>query len=270
MANQAKQGKRPPDRANGAFRMVQISDCHLSASADSLYRGESPDAGLEALSQRIAEWQPQLVLATGDLSEDASIASYQRLTDYLESIGAPVCALPGNHDDEALMQRHFPCGPWSGPLSLAAGDWQLILLGSACAGRIDGVIREKDLQIVRQMLETGPGQPVLLALHHHPIAAGAPWIDRHMLESPGSLMKLIADHEWVRGVVWGHVHQAYESRCGRARMLACPSTAANSLPGKPRFEHDPAGPACRWLQLNAGGRLESGLLSAGSEAALPR
>jgi Icc protein len=264
MAYQAKLGKRPAEQASRTFRMVQISDCHLSASADTLYRGETPDAGLEALSHRIAAWQPQLVLATGDLSEDASIASYQRLADCLEPVGAPVCALPGNHDDKALMQQYFPCGPWNGPLSLTAGDWRLILLDSACAGRIDGVISEKNLQDVLHMLETRPGQPVLLALHHHPIAAGSAWIDRHMLESPGPLLKLIEDHDWIRGVVWGHVHQAYGSRCGRARMLACPSTAANSLPDTPRFELDPAGPACRWLQLRTGGTLESGLLLAGS------
>jgi hypothetical protein len=51
--------------------------------------------------------------------------------------------------------------------------------------------------------------------------------------------------------------------CGHARMLACPSTAANSRPGTLRFEHDPAGPACRWLQLGAGGTLETGLFYGG-------
>jgi 3',5'-cyclic AMP phosphodiesterase CpdA len=53
---------------------------------------------------------------------------------------APVYALPGNHDDDVLMQQYFPDGPWNGPLIVQAGHWQLVLLKSALAGRIDGVI----------------------------------------------------------------------------------------------------------------------------------
>jgi Icc protein len=260
LKSQAMQKKAPDNTVSNAFRLLQISDCHLSASAESSYRGQNPDAGLRALSNRIAAWQPQLVLATGDLSEDASAASYQRLADYLVPIGAPVCALPGNHDDDGLMRRYFQQGPWNGPLVLTAGDWQLVLLKTSSAGRIDGVISQADVRQLRQMLRSGPGRPVLLALHHHPVPAGSPWIDRHMLESPGPLLDLISNQDQIRGVVWGHVHQALESTCGHARMLACPSTAANSRPGTLRFEHDPAGPACRWLLLSSRGTLETGLL----------
>jgi len=245
---------------SNTFRLLQISDCHLSASVESSHRGQNPDSGLRKLLAGISAWQPQLVLATGDLSEDASAASYQRLAEYLAPIGAPVCALPGNHDDDGLMQQYFKQGPWNGPLVVTAGDWELILLKSSLAGRCDGVISRTDLRQLSQLLHTGTGRPVLLALHHHPVAAGSPWIDRHMLESPGTLLDLICRQNRIRAAVWGHVHQAYESMCGRAKMLACPSTAANSLPGKARFEHDPAGPACRWLQLGVGGMLETGLL----------
>jgi len=251
-----------PQRQEMDFRLVQISDCHLSANADTRYRGICADDGLLPLTARIAAWRPQLVLATGDLSEDGSAASYQRLAAALGRIGAPVCVLPGNHDDDGLMQQYFGMGPWNGPLVHTAGDWRLVLLKSSLAGRVDGAISPGHMQIVRELLQSGPSGPVLLALHHHPVPAGSPWIDRHALESPAPLLELIAKNERIRGVLWGHVHQAYESRCGKARMLACPSTAANSLPDTERFEHDPSGPACRWLKLSAVGHLETGLLHA--------
>jgi len=241
---------------------VQVSDCHLSADRKTRYRGQNPDAGLRALLRRIAEWRPQLLLATGDLSEDASVAAYRRLATRLERIGVPICALPGNHDADERMREYFPCGPWDGPLFLSAGAWQIILIRSSAEGRIDGIINRTDLQRLREGLHGGPGGPVLLALHHHPVPAGSPWIDRHMLEAPESLLQVISEHQRIRGVVWGHVHQAYAANCGRTRMLACPSTAANSLSGTLRFELDPAGPACRWLQLGARGGLKTGLLFA--------
>lgn len=250
------------DAPDGPFRMVQISDCHLSASRPTLYRGEDADAGLKKLLHRIAAWRPQLVLATGDLSEDASAASYQRLAQYLQLVDAPVCALPGNHDDDRVMQQFFQDGPWQGPCIRQAGDWRLVLLKSAQAGRIDGSISPADIQAVRQWLDEGPRRPVLLALHHQPVPVGSTWIDRYSLEAPEALLKLVEEQQLIRGVVWGHVHQAFETRLDNARLLACPSTAANSRPATSRFVLDPTGPSCRWLKLHAHGRIETGLMFA--------
>lgn len=242
------------------IRLVQISDCHLPADRNKPYRGKNADTGLESLLDKVAAWSPQQVLVTGDLSEDASDASYQRLGGYLSRIGAPICVLPGNHDDNQVMQRHFPIGPWNGPLMLTVGDWQLVLLQSSIARRIDGAVSAADIERVRTWLDSTDDGPVLIALHHQPVVVGSPWIDRYRLEAPAALLALVERHEQVRAVVWGHVHQAFETRLGKARMLACPSTAVNSQAGTLKFTEDPAGPACRWLELHADGRVETGLL----------
>lgn len=252
----------PNHQPGEPFRLLQISDCHLSQDPATLYRGKSADAGLESLLPGIAAWRPHLVLATGDLSEDASAASYQRLGYFFRRLAVPVLALPGNHDDDLLMQQHFPHGPWDGPLVIQAGVWQLILLKSTLAGRIDGAITQADIQSVCLTLGSMPKKLVLLALHHQPVPVGATWIDRYMLQNPGALLDLVEEHEQVVGVLWGHVHQAFETRLAATRLLACPSTAANSKPATEKFEHDPAGPACRWLQLHPQGQIETGLLFA--------
>ena len=244
------------------LRLLQISDCHLSARADIAYRGGNADGGLESLLGPAAAWVPQQVLATGDLSEDYSPAAYARLEGYCDRLSAPVQALPGNHDDDLVMRRHFPHGPWNGPFIGRAGGWNLVLLKSSVAGRIDGVISPKDLQFVDTWLLTTAERPVLIALHHQPVVVGSAWIDRHMLQDPAGLLDLVRRHERVRAVVWGHVHQAFEGQLGHTRLLGCPSTAVNSLPGAVKFTRDPAGPACRWLKLHADGSLETGLLYA--------
>ena len=242
------------------FRLLQISDCHLSASAGTLYRGKEADAGIRSLLPSITAWKPDLLLATGDLSEDASEASYQRLHQYLQDLSVVRLGLPGNHDEPAKMRVHFPQGPWDGPLIWPAGAWRLALLKSSAPRRIDGALDPADLRRLGAWLQSPGDYPVLIALHHQPVAVGSPWIDRHMLEAPEGLLQLVRRHERVRGVVWGHVHQSYESRLGAARMLGCPSTASNSLPDREKFTEDPAGPACRWLELHSDGTLETGLL----------
>ena len=54
---------------------------------------------------------PDLLLATGDLSEDGSRTSYLALRNYLKPLGIPVLALPGNHDDPGLLAEVFPGSP---------------------------------------------------------------------------------------------------------------------------------------------------------------
>jgi len=243
--------------------LLQISDCHLPERPATPYRRRNADEGLESLIAPGEAFGPQLVLATGDLSEDASPASYARLDQQLARLSAPVYALPGNHDDDGLLKQHIATGPWNGPCLAPAGVWNLVLLKSNVAGRIDGAIKPDDLNALGAFLRTNPSQPVLIALHHQPVPVGSQWIDRYMLQSPDALLALVQSHPQVRAVVWGHVHQGFDRMLGHARLLACPSTAANSLPGTVKFTDDPAGPAARWLKLHADGTLETGLLFGG-------
>ncbi len=240
------------------FRLAQISDCHLPASADRLYRGLKADDGLRAVITAVAGWQPDAVLITGDLSEDASEASYQRLAAEAARLDVAVLALPGNHDLPVRMQACFPLGPYSRPALRRVGDWQLLLLDSSRPGRIDGTIDPLHLEQLQQQMERGV--PAILALHHQPVAIGSPWIDKYRLAEPEAVLAFVASHPEIKAVVWGHVHQVFETVIGDTRFLSCPSTAANSLPGCERFTHDPAGPACRWLELLPDGRFKTGIL----------
>ncbi len=85
------------------LRIAQVSDCHLPASAGATYRGINAYENLELVLQKVADFAPDVVLATGDLSEDASPSSYRALKQYFSryfsSLEVNVLALPGNHDD---------------------------------------------------------------------------------------------------------------------------------------------------------------------------
>ena len=47
-----------------------------------------------------------LVLATGDLSQDGSSESYARFHQWMEAFSCPVYWLPGNHDLTDIMANH--------------------------------------------------------------------------------------------------------------------------------------------------------------------
>ena len=245
---------------NNGLRVLQVSDCHVSADPGADYRGQNADRNLESLLPAIRSWNPDVILLTGDVSEDASPASYARVARMLASVGAPVLALPGNHDDPKIMQQHFPTGPWQGPCSYKAEDWLLVLLNSTAPGKISGVLGQRDLEQLQKLLLRSEAKHILLALHHQPVPVNAPWIDRYGLENPGELLNIIDAHNRVRCVAWGHVHHEFRAEREGVALLGAPSAVANSLPEAPRFTLDPAGPACRWLQLGADGTLATGLL----------
>jgi hypothetical protein len=97
------------------LRIVHITDTHIIAEPGAEVYGVDSFAALESLlavMQRDA-WTPHLLIATGDLSEDGSVGSYQRLRSLLTSLGLPVYCIPGNHDVLSQMHAHLQGGPIS-------------------------------------------------------------------------------------------------------------------------------------------------------------
>ena len=131
---------------NDVFRIAQISDCHVSAAPDTLYRGQNPVENLRAVLDHVATRKPDILLATGDLSEDGSAASYETLAGMLAQPGVPVLAVPGNHDEPALLEEYFPGSPVGGVAVTDHGKWQIIRLDYCLPGKPYGRLDEKALQ----------------------------------------------------------------------------------------------------------------------------
>jgi len=245
---------------NRPLKVLQVSDTHVSADPEAGYRGQNADRNLQALVPAMRDWAPDLVLLTGDISEDASPAAYARVAEMLAPIGAALLALPGNHDDPAFMQNTFPLGPWNGPFLRQAGPWLLVLMDSTVRGSISGSFSPDDLARFEECLRSSSAKHALVALHHQPVAVNAPWIDRYALECPDRFLQHVDRDPRVKCITWGHVHHDFRAERKGVTLLGAPSAAANSLPETPRFTLDPAGPACRWLELYADGCVENGLL----------
>jgi len=248
--------------------IVQISDCHLPANPRQTYRGINPHKNLKKLMRKVKAIKPDLLLATGDLSEDGSRASYRLLKKYLNLHNTPVLALPGNHDDARLLAETFPGSPVETVALSDHGPWQIIRLNSCLPGKPEGQISDKALKDLESLLDDSAQRPRLIAVHHQPIPVGSPWIDKYPLLDPQPLLQLIDNHPDVKAVIWGHIHRVFVSqRNGQrngerngAAMLGGPSSSINSLSDAQKFTEDPAGPACRWLELGADGSVQTGIV----------
>ena len=244
----------------GSILIAQITDCHLPADPQQKYRGIYPHENLKTLLQKVRILKPDLLLASGDLSEDGSLASYEALQRYFKSLGIPVLALPGNHDDANLLAETFPGSP-TDKISVSEHDpWQIIRLNSSLPGKPEGRLSEEMLTELESFLGAHKQRPKLIAVHHQPVTVGSPWIDKYPLVEPQAFLQIIDQHPDVKAVVWGHVHQVFETDRNGTAMLGSPSSAVNGLPGAQRFTPGPVGPAYRWLELRANGTLLSGIV----------
>ena len=246
--------------ADQSVLLVQLSDSHLFAQADGKLLGMNTHDSLQRVIERVLDEQPSidLLLASGDLSQDGSSASYQLFRQLLGQIPAPARWFPGNHDDLAVMQNVCAGSDLLQPI-IDLGNWRIILLDTSIAGAVPGFLAEDQLELLAQALQSAGARHVLVSFHHHPVPIGCRWMEPIGLRNPVALFAVLDAYPQVRGVLWGHIHQEFDQLRNDVRLLASPSTCVQFAPGSEEFQVDQEAPGYRWLRLQADGRLDTGV-----------
>jgi Icc protein len=240
--------------------LVQLSDSHLFAEADGTLLGMNTCDSLQRVIELVLAQQPQidLMLATGDLSQDGTLESYQRFRDMTRQISAPARWIPGNHDEPQIMALAAMQSPLLEPV-VDIGNWRITLLDSAVSGSVPGYLQDEQLQLLARSLSEAPERHHLICLHHHPVSIGCAWMEPIGLRNPEALFAVLERFPQARAVLWGHVHQEIDRPQGALRLLASPSTCIQFEPGSDDFKVDERAPGYRWLRLLPDGRLETGV-----------
>jgi Icc protein len=240
--------------------LVQLSDSHLFAEADGGLLGMKTRESLQRVIELVLAQQPQidLVLATGDLSQDGTLESYQAFRDMTRQIEAPARWIPGNHDEPQVMLQAAINSALLEPV-VDVGNWRITLLDSAVPGSVPGYLQDQQLQLLAQSLSEAPTRHHLVCFHHHPVSIGCAWMEPIGLRNPEALFAVLDRFPQVRAVLWGHVHQEIDRERNGVRLLASPSTCIQFAPGSEDFKVSEEAPGYRWLRLHADGRLETGV-----------
>lgn len=245
--------------------LVQITDSHLMMQPDSVMHQVNTDASLRAVLDlvRTNGHRPDLLLATGDLSQDGSPASYQRLRQLLEQTDWPIRCLPGNHDDPGQLRQTM--GQWAQPVT-DIGAWRIISLDSTVPGSNAGHLDEEAFETLERAAALAGNRHLLIALHHNPVPMDNGYTDTMMVDNAQTLFQRLADLPRAKVLLWGHVHQAFDRRRHHLRLLATPSTCFQFAISEGRHVLEDTPPGYRWLKLYADGSLATGVrrLSAAS------
>ncbi len=250
------------DKTNRPVVVLQITDMHLHAAADSRMRGVTTFQTLLAVIdhvQRDERWPPDAIVVTGDIVQDESRAGYERFRDTLAPLAVPVYCLPGNHDDPELMAEVLGQSPFQVCGNDKIGNWTMYFLSSFAHGDDGGSIGPEAIAALGESLSSQANEFAMICLHHQPLPMGSAWLDGVGLRDAEEFLACVDKHSNVRGVLWGHVHQESDRNRNGVRYMSTPSTCAQFLPNNDSFSLDSRPPGSRWLELGADGCIETGV-----------
>lgn len=190
-----------------ATRILHISDLHVGARDE--------DLPGEALAELVRRTEPELVIASGDLTHRGRPDQHAQAAGLLRGPGVPVLAVPGNHD----IPHTFPArltSPWrpfehewqtTEPVH-ATESLQVVGVNSVRPWRHQsGAVDDAGLDRAATRLRAGrPGALRVVVLHHQLI--GAPWRTRKrpVARRAHVLTRLVAAGAEL--IVAGHIHQS--------------------------------------------------------------
>ena len=243
-----------------AVLLVQLTDSHLFAGAHDRLLGMDTEDSLARVIELVRQEQQgiDLMLASGDLSQDGSLASYQRFREMTDGLALHSRWFAGNHD---LLPNMCAATAGSDLLEpvIDLGNWRIILLDSSIEGAVPGHFPEDQLELLEQALQSAGRRHVLISFHHHPVSIGCRWMEPIGIRNPDALFALLARFPQVKAVLWGHIHQEFDQMREGVRLLASPSTCVQFAPGSEDFQVDHEAPGYRWLRLHGDGELETGV-----------
>jgi 3',5'-cyclic-AMP phosphodiesterase len=250
------------------LQLVQVTDTHLFGDEAGRLRGVASLPALRAALDlaRADIARADAILLTGDLVQDDP-AGYPHVRDCLAPLGRPVLTIAGNHDVKESMRAALSAAPFQIDGHFDRAAWRIVMLDSAVEGRAAGHLPPDELARLEDTLVSAAGRHVLICMHHHPVPLNSRWLDQVALDNAEQFFQVVDRHAAVRGIVFGHVHQAHDSLRGSVRIIGTPSTCAQFLAGSDRFQLDPRPPAYRHLHLRANGAISTRLNWLGTESA---
>ncbi|MBT8419675.1 MAG: phosphodiesterase [Gammaproteobacteria bacterium] len=241
--------------------------------------------------------QPDFILATGDLVHDGPRIVYQRFRESIARMGAPIHVLPGNHDEPALLAEMFMewtmgNGQWTGnggqgaqagghgpdkkgandpaaPMAFADdnpsvnfghvnhGNWLVVLLNTMVSQKQYGQLSPEELDRLETLLHEHPHSHALLCLHHHPVPFGRAGMDSIGLRNAEAFFSIVDHYANVRGIVWGHIHNAFEAKRGEVTLFGTPSTCFQFNAASEQISPTEGPPGYRRLVLESDGGIHS-------------
>ena len=142
---------------------------------------------------------------------------------------------------------------------------RVLLLSSHRVGSAAGALGSLQLQWLAQRLRCSERRdlPLVVTLHHPPIAIGDAGMDAIRLLDQAGLEELLRPHRALRAVLFGHIHQHWQGSWSTrpdVLLLGCPSTLCSFKALQPCPLDRADDPGGRLLDLTPDGAVQHRVL----------
>jgi 3',5'-cyclic AMP phosphodiesterase CpdA len=188
-------------------RILHLSDLHTGTIED-------PDIE-RALAALIERADPELIVASGDLTHRGRREQHERAAAFLRGLGLPLLVIPGNHDIPYTFPARFTRTfeeferLWETTEPVHRTErLHVVGLNSVRAWRHQsGGLRQRQLDRAARLLsEAAPRALRIVVFHHHLI--GAPWRSRKKPVARRNHVLAFLVEAGAELILAGHIHQA--------------------------------------------------------------
>lgn len=235
---------------NNSVKILQLTDFHLFGNKHQKLVGINPYSSLEKVLELVQQEflyeKPDLVMLTGDLSQDNSEKSYEHVKKFFSEFSIPITATMGNHDNPAAFYKVLGN---SFEKYFTLNKWRIILLNSHWPGHVAGLLDKEEIKFLEQSLDKDPDRWTMIVLHHHVQPIASLWLDNLAVKNSSVFFEIVNKYPKIKIVLCGHVHQDNSIRYDQIDFISTPSTSWQFATYSPNFKLDSLMPGYRWIEL---------------------
>ena len=209
--------------------IAQVTDIHLGFDPNNPaeFNRKRLDQVLRALNE--GPNRPDLILATGDLTEHGDLDSYRQIADAFGQCEMPVWFGMGNHDDRENFAQIFPDAPQEDGFlqyTIHLSGRRIIMLDTLEPGRHGGAFCSARAAWLAARLDEDAATPTLIVMHHPPVEVGIDWMNTHPQEPwVQRFAATIANRPNIVAILCGHLHRTITAPWNGTTIAICSSTA---------------------------------------------
>ncbi|UCB61255.1 MAG: metallophosphoesterase [Candidatus Bathyarchaeota archaeon] len=202
--------------------LVQISDIHCGPMFQ--------ERILRDAIEEINSLSPDVVLVTGDLTEDGLMCEFQTVAAQLKKLRADkVVFVSGNHDYRStgylLFKQFFPFEQVT-----EVGDAVIAVVGSARPDRDDGEVGHRQNLWLERTLAKHQDKMKIVAIHHHVIPVPDTGADQITVIDAGDVLRSLVESK-VDIVLCGHRHRPWRWQIENLKVLHAGSVSCKKMRG---------------------------------------
>jgi len=208
--------------------IVHLSDMHVGAIN---FKKEL----LADAIDKSNELNPDLVIVTGDITENGYYHEFEYAAEFLDLIESPILVVPGNHDSRHIGDESFEelIRKRCSILSVKNNEIKAIGLDSSEPDLDYGKVGRAQQKRMEKELDEAKKHNLykIIALHHHLIPVPKTGRERNVLTDGGDILKSVIDGN-ADIVLSGHKHVPHVWQLENTAFVTAGTVSSLKLRGK--------------------------------------